>query len=624
MIFSAKSVTHARPPRQMRCRKRRVCACCCRCRWPGLTTMRRRPNWRWRPAISCACRWARATWRASCGTARRAMFRGEAEACRRALARAAAERGAAPLHRLGGELHAGAAGRGAAHGDERARRARPGAGPHRLCARRSGPRGARRRRLGHAGAPARARSLAAGPPLPAMELARQAACGAGVVRALAAAGLIEPVALPRRLPPKAPDWRRPAPIFRRSNKRPPTHLPPRSPKTASPSRCSTASPARARPRSISPPSPPRWSAGRQVLVLLPEIALSAQWLARFAERFGAAPAEWHSDLRRRSARPPGALSPRATRGSWSARARRCSCRSPISASSSSTRSRTPPSSRRTASSITRATWRWCAPRSRRSRSCWCRRRRRSRPSSMCSRAAIATSICRRGTARARLPEIRVIDMRRAGQLRQRFLAPQLVEALAATLAAREQAMLFLNRRGYAPLTLCRVCGHRLNCPNCTAWLVEHRFIGTLQCHHCGHSERVPPLCPECGAASSFAPCGPGVERLAEEVTARFPGGAPRDHGERHADRPARRRRAHGSGRGPRDRRADRHAGGGEGPSLPAADAGRRGRCRSRPRGRRFARGRAHVPAACTRSRAAPAAPSGRASSISRPTCRRIR
>ncbi|HZB91568.1 MAG TPA: primosomal protein N', partial [Stellaceae bacterium] len=123
---------------------------------------------------------------------------------------------------------------------------------------------------------------------------------------------------------------------------------------------------------------------------------------------------------------------------------------------------------------------------------------------------------------AQLPEIRVVDMRRAKPERQRFLAPPLVAALAETLAAGEQAMLFLNRRGYAPLTLCRSCGFRLHCPNCTAWLVEHRFLGRLQCHHCGHSEPLPPLCPSCGDAGSFAACGPGVERLAEEMAQRFP------------------------------------------------------------------------------------------------------
>ncbi len=83
-------------------------------------------------------------------------------------------------------------------------------------------------------------------------------------------------------------------------------------------------------------------------------------------------------------------------------------------------------------------------------------------------------------------------------------------------------LLFLNRRGYAPLTLCRACGHRLQCPSCTAWLVEHRFTARLQCHHCGHAETFPAVCPECLAAGTMVPCGPGVERLGEEVAARFP------------------------------------------------------------------------------------------------------
>src|SRR5918994_586926 len=79
-----------------------------------------------------------------------------------------------------------------------------------------------------------------------------------------------------------------------------------------------------------------------------------------------------------------------------------------------------------------------------------------------------------------------------------------------------------TRRGYAPLTLCRACGHRLQCPSCTAWLVEHRFTARLQCHHCGHAEAFPAVCPECLAAGTMVPCGPGVERLGEEVAARFP------------------------------------------------------------------------------------------------------
>jgi primosomal protein N' (replication factor Y) len=83
-------------------------------------------------------------------------------------------------------------------------------------------------------------------------------------------------------------------------------------------------------------------------------------------------------------------------------------------------------------------------------------------------------------------------------------------------------MLFLNRRGYAPLTLCRACGHRLQCPRCTAWLVEHRLIGKLQCHHCGYAVAPPSRCPSCQSERSFAACGPGVERLAEEVAGLHP------------------------------------------------------------------------------------------------------
>jgi primosomal protein N' (replication factor Y) (superfamily II helicase) len=98
----------------------------------------------------------------------------------------------------------------------------------------------------------------------------------------------------------------------------------------------------------------------------------------------------------------------------------------------------------------------------------------------------------------------------------------LVAGLRETLAAGEQALLFLNRRGYAPLTLCRACGHRFQCPNCTAWLVEHRFARRLICHHCGYAAPVPAICPECLAAGTLVSCGPGVERLNEEVAARFP------------------------------------------------------------------------------------------------------
>jgi primosomal protein N' (replication factor Y) (superfamily II helicase) len=91
------------------------------------------------------------------------------------------------------------------------------------------------------------------------------------------------------------------------------------------------------------------------------------------------------------------------------------------------------------------------------------------------------------------------------------------------LARGEQTLLFLNRRGYAPLTLCRACAHRYECPNCSAWLVEHRFRRALVCHHCGHVERSPQACVACGSVDSLVPCGPGVERIAEETAELFPG-----------------------------------------------------------------------------------------------------
>ncbi len=123
---------------------------------------------------------------------------------------------------------------------------------------------------------------------------------------------------------------------------------------------------------------------------------------------------------------------------------------------------------------------------------------------------------------AKLPDMHVIDLKEDRPERQHFIAPSLYEALKANLESGEQSLLFLNRRGYAPLTLCRGCGHRMECPRCTAWLVEHRHINRLQCHHCGYFKSTPKDCPECGDEDSFAACGPGVERIKEEVKEYFP------------------------------------------------------------------------------------------------------
>ncbi|HEY0269581.1 MAG TPA: primosomal protein N', partial [Sphingomonas sp.] len=123
---------------------------------------------------------------------------------------------------------------------------------------------------------------------------------------------------------------------------------------------------------------------------------------------------------------------------------------------------------------------------------------------------------------AEMPEIVTVNLLDDPPPRGRWLAPSLVAALEETRAKGEQSLLFLNRRGYAPLTLCRHCGHRFQCPNCTAWMVEHRLTARLACHHCGHVMPPPAACPECHEEDSLVACGPGVERIADEVAAILP------------------------------------------------------------------------------------------------------
>ncbi|MBL1421404.1 MAG: primosomal protein N' [Alphaproteobacteria bacterium] len=123
---------------------------------------------------------------------------------------------------------------------------------------------------------------------------------------------------------------------------------------------------------------------------------------------------------------------------------------------------------------------------------------------------------------AKMPHVRSIDLREHQPESQKFLSEPLITAMKAKLAAGEQSLLFLNRRGYAPLTLCRACGHRIACPQCDAWLVEHRFNNRLMCHHCGISIVKPTKCTECEAEDKLVACGPGVERIFEEVELLFP------------------------------------------------------------------------------------------------------
>ena len=123
---------------------------------------------------------------------------------------------------------------------------------------------------------------------------------------------------------------------------------------------------------------------------------------------------------------------------------------------------------------------------------------------------------------AEMPDISGINLLTDPPERGRWIAPPLVAAIDETMAKGEQSLLFLNRRGYAPLTLCRHCGYRFQCPNCTAWMVEHRLTHRLACHHCGHVTPAPRCCPDCKEEDSLVACGPGVERIADEVKALWP------------------------------------------------------------------------------------------------------
>lgn len=264
------------------------------------------------------------------------------------------------------------------------------------------------------------------------------------------------------------------------------------------------------------------ASGQQVMVLLPEIALSAQWLQRFRLRFGVEPALWHSEVgqarRRETWRAVADGGAQLVVGARSAlflpyknlglivvdeehehafkqedgviyHARDMAvARGHLGGFPVILASATP--SLETLANVEAGRY---------------------------ERVVLGQ---RHGVAV--LPSVEIVDIRVDKPERQRWITPTLHKRLLETFAAGEQAMLFLNRRGYAPLTLCRACGHRFQCPNCTAWLVEHRAWGKLQCHHCGYNAKIPDTCPACGAEEKLAPCGPGVERLYEEAIQTFP------------------------------------------------------------------------------------------------------
>lgn len=262
--------------------------------------------------------------------------------------------------------------------------------------------------------------------------------------------------------------------------------------------------------------------GRQALVLLPEIALSAQWLDRFRARFGVAPALWHSELGSRTrARTWRALAEGGVQVLVGARSALFLPFPDLGLIIVDEEHET--AFKQEDGVVYHA------------RDMAVVRARLSQASCILVSATPSLETLNNVEAgrydhvdlpqrhgAAGMPGVEAIDLRQHAPERGRFIAPPLIEAIRETLARGEQAMLFLNRRGYAPLTLCRACGHRMRCPNCTAWLVEHRAQRRLQCHHCGHAEPIPPTCPECNAPGTLTPVGPGVERVVEEATELFP------------------------------------------------------------------------------------------------------
>jgi primosomal protein N' (replication factor Y) len=261
--------------------------------------------------------------------------------------------------------------------------------------------------------------------------------------------------------------------------------------------------------------------GQQALVLLPEIALTAEFLTRFKARFGALPAEWHSGVtmteRRRAWKMVGQGAAQVVVGARSAlflpfqnlgliivdeehdtsykqedgvlyhardmavlRASICGAQVVLASATPSLESWT---------------------------------------NAEAGKYAKLELTARYGEAV--MPVIKPIDMRSERLPSNRWISPTLQREVTARIDRGEQSLLFINRRGYAPITLCRACGHQIGCPHCDARMVEHRFSKRLVCHQCGETSAIPNICPACEAEDRLSAVGPGVERLTEEATSLF-------------------------------------------------------------------------------------------------------
>ncbi|MCA0273473.1 MAG: primosomal protein N' [Proteobacteria bacterium] len=262
--------------------------------------------------------------------------------------------------------------------------------------------------------------------------------------------------------------------------------------------------------------------GRQALVLLPEIALTSEFLNRVEERFGAKPGEWHSGVtqteRRRLWRMAGEGRVGLVVGARSALFLPFRDLGLIVVDEEhdtsykqedgvlyNARDMAVLRASMTDAQVVLASATPCLE---------------SWVNAASGKYARIDLTSRFGVAE--LPDMRAIDMRAERLEQNRWISPTLAGAVTDRIGRGEQALLFLNRRGYAPVTICRACGHQIGCDHCDARMVEHRFLKRLVCHQCGETKPMPEACPHCKAEGRLAPVGPGVERLAEEVAARFP------------------------------------------------------------------------------------------------------
>jgi primosomal protein N' (replication factor Y) len=264
-------------------------------------------------------------------------------------------------------------------------------------------------------------------------------------------------------------------------------------------------------------------AGRQALVLLPEIALTAEFLTRVEARFGARPAEWHSGVTQTERRRVWKMV--ATGGASVVVGARSALFLPYQRLGLVVVDEEHDTSYKQEEGVLYNARDMAVLRA---SIVGCPVVLASATPSLETWANVEAGKYGRLDLSARygaaeMPDVRAIDMRAETLPADRWISAKLAAEVTARVVKGEQAMLFLNRRGYAPVTLCRACGHQVGCDHCDARMVEHRFQKRLVCHQCGATKPVPVACPSCGVEGRMAAVGPGVERLAEEVVARFPG-----------------------------------------------------------------------------------------------------